>query len=62
MPVQKSFKLDTSKEGNRRTLMGLGLLVGIKLLGPVIGSYLIAGLIMGALVFVIEYLITKSKS
>jgi hypothetical protein len=56
---QKSFKLDMSKEGNRRGLMGIGFLIGLKLLGPLVGSYLLAGIILGILFAVIDYSFKK---
>lgn len=56
---QKSFKLDMSKEGNRRGLMGIGFLIGLKLLGPLVGSYLLAGIILGVLFAVIDYSFKK---
>lgn len=61
---QKSFKLDMSKEGNRRSLMGIGFLILLKLLGPLVGSYLLAGIILGVLFAIIDYsykkLLTKT--
>jgi hypothetical protein len=45
----KSFKLDMSKETNRRGLMGIGFIILLRFLGALIGSYLIAGLILGIL-------------
>jgi hypothetical protein len=56
---QKSFKLDISKESNRRGLMGIGFLIGLKLLGPLVGSYLLAGIILGGLFAVIDYSFKK---
>lgn len=56
---QKSFKLDMSKEGNRRGLLGIGFLIGLKLLGPLVGSYLLAGIILGVLFAVIDYSFKK---
>ncbi|MBA3789371.1 zinc-ribbon domain-containing protein [Patescibacteria group bacterium] len=57
---QKSFKLDMSKEANRRGLMGIGFLILLKVLGPLVGSYLIAGIILGVLFAVIDYSAKKS--
>lgn len=56
---QKSFKIDMSKESNRRGLMGIGFLIGLKLLGPLVGSYLLAGIILGVLFAVIDYSFKK---
>lgn len=56
---QKSFKLDMSKEGNRRGLMGIGFLILLKLLGPLVGSYLLAGIILGVLFAIIDYSFKK---
>ncbi len=57
---QKSFKLDMSKEGNRRSLMGIGFLILLKLLGALLGSYLLAGIILGVLFAIIDYSFKKS--
>lgn len=57
---QKSFKLDMSKEGNRRSLMGIGFLILLKLLGALLGSYLLAGIILGVLFVIIDYSFKKS--
>ena len=56
---QKSFKLDMSKEGNRRGLMGICFLIGLKILGPLVGSFLIAGIILGVLFVIIDYSFKK---
>lgn len=56
---QKSFKLDMSKEGNRRGLMGIGFLILLRLLGPLVGSYLLAGIILGVLFAIIDYSFKK---
>lgn len=56
---QKSFKLDMPKEGTRRGLMGIGFVIGIRLLGPLVGSYLLAGIILGVLFVVIDYSFKK---
>lgn len=58
---QKSFKLDMSKEGNRRGLMGIGFLILLKLLGPLVGSYLLAGIILGVLFAIIDYSFKNKK-
>ncbi|MDO8572997.1 MAG: zinc ribbon domain-containing protein [bacterium] len=52
---QKSFKLDMSKDANRRGLMGVAFLILLKVLGPLVGSYLLAGIILGVLFAVIDY-------
>jgi uncharacterized membrane protein YvbJ len=59
---QKSFKLDMSKDANRRGLMGIGFLILLRLLGPVFGSYLIAGIVLGVIFAVIEFIINKNRS
>ncbi len=56
---QRSFRLDMSKKGNLRALMGIGFLVGLRLLGPLVGSYLLAGIILGVLFAVIDYSFKK---
>lgn len=57
---KKSFGLDMSWESNRRTLMGVGFLILLRFLGPLVGSYLVAGIILGILFAVIEYSSNKS--
>ena len=52
---QKSFKLDMSSDANRRGLMVVGFLILLKVLGPLVGSYLVAGIILGVLFAVIDY-------
>lgn len=51
----KSFKLDMSGDANRRGLLGISMIVCIKLLGSQIGSYLVAGIIMGIVFAGVEY-------
>jgi len=50
-----------SKEGNRRGLMGIGFLVLLRLLGPLVGSYLLAGIILGVLFAIIDYSFKNKK-
>lgn len=58
---QKSFRLDMSKEANRRGLQGIAFLILLKFLGPLIGSYLIAGLLLSIL-FAINEFSKKNKN
>ena len=51
---QKSFKLDMSKDANRLGLEGVGLLILIRVLGPIFGSYLLAGIVSGVIIYLID--------
>lgn len=60
-PESKSFKLDMSKDGNRRSLMAVGLIILIRLLGPIFDSYLIAGIVAGVIFAVIDFSFKNKK-
>lgn len=60
-PEPKSFKLDMSKDGNRRSLMAVGFIILIRLLGPMFDSYLIAGIVAGVIFAVVDFSFKNKK-